>query len=92
VVGWNWHQRQQRTLMPQLVEARVNEINTFYTTTDLQAALAFLKKYDVKYIILGQLERAEYKSTGLDKFEAQNGKLWNSVYHDGDTVIYQVNP
>jgi len=46
----------------------------------------------VKYIILGQLERAEYKSTGLDKFEAQNGKLWNSVYHDGDTVIYQVNP
>jgi YYY domain-containing protein len=92
VVGWNWHQRQQRTLMPQLVEARVNEINAFYTTTDLQAALAFLKKYDVKYIILGQLERAEYKGAGLDKFEAQNGKLWNSVYRDGNTVIYQVNP
>jgi YYY domain-containing protein len=92
VVGWNWHQRQQRTLMPELVEARVSEVNAFYTTTDLEAALAFLKKYDVKYIILGQLENAEYKGAGLDKFEARNGQLWNAVYRDGNTVIYQVNP
>ena len=33
VVGWNWHQRQQRTLTPQLVEERVSEIDSFYTTT-----------------------------------------------------------
>ena len=78
--------------MPELVEARVNEVNAFYTTTDLQAALDFLKKYDVKYIILGQLENAEYKGAGLDKFEARNGQLWNAVYRDGNTVIYQVNP
>jgi YYY domain-containing protein len=92
VVGWNWHQRQQRTLDPQEVEARVAEVGTFYTTTDIQAALGFLKKYNVKYIIVGQLERAEYAGSGLDKFEQQNGVLWNSVYRAGDTVIYQVNP
>jgi len=28
---------------PQLVEDRVNEVDSFYTTTDVQAALAFLK-------------------------------------------------
>ncbi|HEY9151394.1 MAG TPA: DUF2298 domain-containing protein, partial [Anaerolineales bacterium] len=92
VVGWNWHQRQQRTLTPQLVEQRVSEIDTFYTTVDIQSALDFLKKYNVKYIIVGQLERAEYAGPGLDKFESQNGTLWHSVYREGSTVIYQVNP
>ncbi len=53
VVGWNWHQRQQRTLTPQLVEERVSEIDTFYTTTDVEAAERFLKEYNVKYIIVG---------------------------------------
>jgi uncharacterized membrane protein len=90
VVGWNWHQRQQRTLTPQLVEERVSEIDSFYTTTDVQVAQAFLQEYDVKYIVVGQLERAEYQGPGLDKFVQYNGKLWNSVYHDGDTSIYQV--
>jgi len=92
VVGWSWHQRQQRTLTPQLVEERIAEIMTFYTTEDPQAALDFLKKYNVKYIIVGQLERLEYPGPGLDKFEKYNGQLWNSVYRDGDTIIYQVNP
>jgi YYY domain-containing protein len=92
VVGWNWHQRQQRTLTPQLVEDRVDEIDSFYATADVQAARDFLGKYQVRYIIVGQLERAEYPGAGLDKFEQYNGKLWNSVYRDGDTVIYQVLP
>ncbi len=92
VVGWSWHERQQRTLQPQLVDNRINEVDAFYTTTDVQSASAFLKKYNVKYIIVGQLERAEYNGPGLEKFEQQNGTLWHSVYRDGNTVIYQVNP
>jgi YYY domain-containing protein len=92
VVGWNWHQRQQRTLTPEIVEARVSEINSFYTTTDIQAADAFLRKYNVKYIIDGELERAEYAGSGLAKFKQYNGKLWKAVYREGDTVVYQVLP
>ena len=56
------------------------------------AARSFLNEYNVKYIIVGQLEQAEYAGPGLDKFVQYNGKLWNSVYRDGDTVIYQVLP
>src|SRR6185503_18250234 len=41
VVGWNWHQRQQRGLMATWVEARVAEISTFYTTTEIESALDF---------------------------------------------------
>jgi len=90
VLGWNWHQRQQRTQFTQDVEDRVNQIDSFYSTSDVQAARSFLNEYNVKYIIVGQLEQAEYAGPGLDKFVQYNGKLWNSVYHDGDTSIYQV--
>ncbi len=91
VVGWNWHQRQQRTLTPELVENRVTEVDNFYTTADLQTAQTFLKEYNVRYIVVGQLERAEYPGSGLSKFDESDGKLWSAVYRDGDTVIYQVN-
>ena len=92
VVGWNWHQRQQRTLTPEIVEQRVSEVDDFYATTDIESARAFLKKYNVKYVVLGELERAEYQGPGLDKFAKNEGVLWKTVYREGDTVIYQVLP
>jgi uncharacterized membrane protein len=92
VVGWNWHQRQQRTLMPQLVEDRVSQVGEFYTSTEVQQVEAFLKRYDVRYIIVGQLERAEYRGAGLDKFPQYDGQLWDAVYREGETTIYQVRP
>ena len=93
VVGWNWHQRQQRAILsPEVVTDRIAEIAQFYTTTDAQAAEAFLKKYNVRYIIVGQLEENDYPGPGLAKFPSLNGKLWNQVYHDQDTTIYQVAP
>jgi YYY domain-containing protein len=92
VVGWNWHQRQQRTLSPQRVEDRVSEISSFYATTNPAAARDFLRKYGVRYIIVGQLERAEYPGAGLDKFAQNDGRLWDSVYREGDTTIYEVRP
>ena len=92
VVGWNWHQRQQRTLTPQLVEQRVTEIALFYGTIDAPKAMDFLRRYNVRYIIVGQLERAQYPGAGLDKFDEYDSRLWDAVYHEDDTIIYQVRP
>jgi len=92
VVGWNWHQRQQRALMSNQVWDRIGEITTFYTTSDPAAAQAFLRKYNVRYIIVGQLERAEYIGEGLLKFDAYKGELWQEAYRDGETVVYEVLP
>jgi uncharacterized membrane protein len=93
VVGWNWHQRQQRTLTPDSwVFNRVAEVDDFYNTVDLNLARKFLEKYDVRYIIVGQMEQIYYSSDGLLKFESQNGLLWRSVYSDAETVIYEVIP
>jgi YYY domain-containing protein len=90
VVGWNWHQRQQRTITPhEWVYSRVEDVNTFYDTTDLDEALEFLEKYEVSYIILGQLERAKYLPEGIAKFEQGEGDLWQVVYSNQETTIYQ---
>jgi YYY domain-containing protein len=90
VVGWNWHQRQQRTLTPMLVEKRVTEVGVFFSTTDEQEAVDFLRRYNVRYIIVGQQERAQYPSEGLEKFPMHEGRLWDAVYQEGATTIYKV--
>jgi YYY domain-containing protein len=91
VVGWEWHQQQQRALNPSdWVTKRVTDIDQFYTTVDTDVAKQFLNLYGVSYIVVGQLEQAAYPGPGLDKFPAFNGVLWNEVYRDENTVIYEV--
>jgi len=92
VVGWNWHQRQQRAFISTQVEARVASIGDFYNTVVIDSARNFLKTYNVKYIIVGQVERAEYTELGLAKFQQLDGQFWRSVYTDGVTTIYEVIP
>jgi uncharacterized membrane protein len=101
VIGWEWHESQQRVLDSAMVIARGKEVDAFYATTDLSAAREFLRKYNVRYIIVGQLERAKYvpgapggpvlvgAPDGLLKFEANNNIFWHEVYRDGQTVIYE---
>ncbi len=58
VVGWSWHVRQHNSLLDgAVVDKRINEVNDFYNTTDVQAAQQFLDKYKVRYVIVGGLER-----------------------------------
>lgn len=96
VVGWQWHQQQQRLQFSQQAIDRGLEVDAFFNTLDRNAAQTFLRKYGVRYIIVGQLERSKYTPfdpavpNGLTKFEGLNGVLWNEVYRSGETVIYEV--
>ncbi len=92
VIGWNWHQRQQRALFPpNWVTDRVDAVRFFYDTSSGEYARDFIEKYNVEYIIVGQLERI-YHPEGIEKFERYNGSLWNKVYENGQTAIYEVIP
>ena len=68
----------------------MTEIDQFYLTTVSGAAVDFLELYDVRFIIVGQLEQATYPGAGLEKFPAFDGQLWRLVYQDGETAIYEV--
>ncbi|MBI9046462.1 MAG: phospholipid carrier-dependent glycosyltransferase [Anaerolineaceae bacterium] len=91
VVGWNWHQRQQRAVTQSTwVTDRVADVTQFYNTSDVDFVMDFIDKYDVSYIIVGQLEKANYLADGMTKFEEWKGVLWEKVYSDQDTTIYEV--
>ena len=95
VVGWSWHVRQQDSLLDGAnVDKRIDDVNNFYNTGDIQAAQDFLKQYQVKYIIVGDLERAYYDPAGIAKFrEMVNQGLLQIVFGDSTpntTSIYEV--
>jgi YYY domain-containing protein len=92
IIGWDWHQRQQRAVLPSnLVTNRINDVNALYSTTDSAEAKAILDKYDVGYIYVGQLEWIYYSPQGLLKFDrmADEGIL-HEVYRNGGVTIYEV--
>lgn len=91
VVGWNWHQRQQRAILPSnWVTGRIDEISNFYSNSDPQQVISFLQKYQIKYVIVGQLEKITYPGIGLEKFEEFDHVLWEKVFEYKDTKIYTV--
>ena len=92
VVGWDWHQRQQRAVAPDtLVSSRIADVNTFYNTLDVDVARNILARYGVEYIVVGSLENTYYWPEGLSKFEPMvaDGTL-AEVYRDDFARIYRV--
>jgi uncharacterized membrane protein len=82
VIGWDWHQTQQRSVLPgPLIDQRVDDVTTMYTSTDLGQTEQLLDAYDVRYIYVGPLERLYYAGPGLDKFD-QASDLCTLVYEN----------
>jgi len=91
VVGWDWHQRQQRALAPYLVEARIRDLRRLYETTSLDEAVAMLERYRVRYIVVGPLERIVYPAAGFAKFDAPPaGAPWKVVYSNPSVRIFEI--
>ncbi len=96
VLGWRYHQSQQRSLEPMgnLIWNRLSNVAGMYNTPLINTAEAMLRFYNVEYIIVGGLERTLYDKEGLQKFVimANLGDL-EVVYKqpNGDT-IYHVKP
>ncbi|MCA0453385.1 MAG: DUF2298 domain-containing protein [Chloroflexi bacterium] len=93
VNGWNFHQRQQRTIdpLPRVVEQRVANVNAFYSTDDISTAWQILRRYNVAYVIVGGLEHAYYPADSFVKFDDMVTQgLLEVVYQEGTNVIYKV--
>ena len=91
VIGWDWHQKQQRSILPgQTIEHRIEDVRTIYNSTDLEQTKKLLNLYDVQYVYVGPLERLYYDANGLNKFD-QSNDLWSLVYQNEQVKIYQVH-
>ncbi|MCH8296611.1 MAG: glycosyltransferase family 39 protein [Chloroflexi bacterium] len=85
VLGWPWHQTQQRMAYSSTIPERAEDIREMYETTDVERALDLLRQYRVKYVVVGDLERIIYAADGLRKFE----NLARKVFENQGTTIYE---
>ncbi len=90
VVGWQWHQQQQRGDYAWAVDRRIEDVNKIYSTTDSTTAMRLIRKYNVKYVYVGQLERLYYPSVGLLKFDSSLSDALEEVFKNDEVTIYRV--
>lgn len=89
VIGWDWHQIQQRTDYASLVQQRRTDVQRFYTDPSTFQAEQFLRKYNVQYVIVGTEERIHGTPEALSRLDAM--PALSEVFRDGPNVIYRVD-
>lgn len=93
VLGWNWHQRQQRTIdpLPRIVQQRESNIQHFYQSNDIVSVVNMIRYYDIEYIIVSDMEIALYPD-GIEKFNRMvEMGLLDIAYQHGVGLVYQTN-
>jgi uncharacterized membrane protein len=73
------------------IDRRLQDVYTLYQTPDEETARTILDQYNVKYVVLGALERQHYPPEGLPKFDQMvaDGSL-RVAYQNEGTTIYEV--
>ena len=90
VLGWPWHQMQQRFGYHEEIEQRANDVRLAYRTRDVSAAVKVMKRYDVSFVVVGDLERLNYGEAGLAKFDVMEKEgLLSKVYENDGTAIFR---
>ncbi|MCL5999831.1 MAG: DUF2298 domain-containing protein [Chloroflexi bacterium] len=84
LLGWSGHEHQWRGNYDEPAR-REPLIETLYNTTDDEEARSVLETFNVRYVIVGETERAQYTPEGLAKFE----QLCSVAYQAGDSRVYQ---
>ena len=91
IIGWPWHQTQQRLDYRHRIDRRARDVLLAYEATDVGTKIELLRRYDVSYIVVGDLERLNYPPQGLAAFDdmAEAGLL-SRVYENDGTAIFRV--
>jgi uncharacterized membrane protein len=84
VMGWAGHEVQWE----HDPGSRAADVKTLYTTTDVPTARRLIGRYGVGYVVVGPLERTDYGSAGLAKWNV----LGRRVFDQAGTTIYRLTP
>jgi YYY domain-containing protein len=90
IVGWDYHERQQRPSQSGEVTDRIADVQTAYRTLRADVAYRILRRYGVSYVVVGPLERA-YFPGGQMKWPLGEGRFWHAVYRNPGVTIYKLN-
>jgi YYY domain-containing protein len=90
VIGWDWHQKQQRSVRrSDPVARRVRDVERIYSSASANDVVPLLRRYGVELIYVGQVERNYYPEEGLRKF-AFSPDLFQPIYVNEQVEIYRV--
>ena len=67
---------------------RQADIETLYRTTDWQTAFTIMRKYDIRYVYIGDMERSSYHLSTANESKFQ--RYLKPVYQQGSVTIYEV--
>jgi YYY domain-containing protein len=84
LLGWAGHERQWRGNTIEQ-DKRTAAIQELFTSADPQRTLTLLDEYDITYVYVGSLERAEFSADALQNLE----RLMQVVYERDGVKIYQ---
>ncbi len=105
VLGWDRHERQQRYAPG--IDQRLVDLRTLYNSTDVATKTSLIYEYDIRYIVVGDVERkwdipagfagpqvsGPYASAaGLAALDSMVGSTLKVAFKSGATTIYEVNP
>jgi YYY domain-containing protein len=100
IIGWERHEQQQR--YPEILPARVADVETLYASTDPDEKASILRRYNVEYIVAGDLERVYPISSndctpsgsdaGIKAFDAMVGTTLEVAHSSRGTTVYRVLP
>ena len=82
VLGWGNHEGQWRDYA--LQGSRAQDIETLYSTPDWVTAQDIIKRYDIRYVYVGNLERVTYR-VSEEKFSL----FLKPVFQQGNVAIYE---
>jgi YYY domain-containing protein len=84
VLGWPGHESQWRGGAEEM-GSRQSDIERLYQTSDWNDAQEILRKYNIRYVYIGSLERSTYRVNGT-KFE----RFLTPAFEDDQVTIYEV--
>ena len=90
ILGWPWHQTQQRWDYQHTIGERAADVRRMYETTNTAELETILQGYDVEYIVVGELERLYYGEAGIAKFDEMSGEgVIEPVFRNQGVTIYR---
>ena len=86
ILGWTVHEWLWRGTY-NIPSPRIQEVKDIYENSSVELTRELLKKYDAKYVYIGDLEHEKYPNLIESKFD----RLGKIIWSEGETKIYKLN-
>lgn len=86
ILGWTVHEWLWRGSYD-IPSPRIDEVANIYESENLEEIKSILKKYNVSYVYIGELEQEKYQNLNEEKFY----QLGKEVYKNEGVIIFEIS-